>query len=240
MTRMTAARRKLLLFDIDGTLLHTGGAGISAIYEGIRQAFDLQQTADQMPPLNLAGATDAGLARFLFDHFEIVHSPENEQAFYHCYHQSLSRNLARHADNHGGRLLPGITELLQRLHDHEHLSLGLLTGNIQRGAWTKLEQFKIRHFFHTGAFGDDHHDRNQLGPIAIDRAKQHFDCDFSPADTVIIGDTPKDIACARACGASAIAVATGTFDHDELAAFQPDHLFENFTDNEPFFNALEL
>ncbi len=237
---MTATRRRLLLFDIDGTLLHTGGAGISSIYQGLQQAFNLEHTADQMPPLNLAGATDSGLARFLFGHFDIHHSPENEKAFFDCYHKSLSNNLERHCYSNGGRLLPGISELLEKLIKHSDLYLGLLTGNIQRGARTKLEQFEIGHFFHTGAFGDDHHDRNRLGPIAIERAEQHFGCAFSPADTSIIGDTPKDIACARACGANAIAVATGEFSHETLAEYQPDHLFEDFSDHAAFLAALEL
>ncbi len=237
---MPTVRRRLLLFDIDGTLLHTGGAGISAIYDGIQDAFDLQVPADQMPALNLAGATDAGLARFLFKHFQIDHNSENEEAFYEAYHGKLSQNLDKHSKNNGGKLLPGITELLENLCQYDHLDLGLLTGNIQRGAWTKLEQFEIRHFFHTGAFGDDHHDRNHLGPIAINRASEHFEREITAADTVIIGDTPKDIACARACGACAIAVATGTFSFEALADFQPDHLFENFEDNSSFLNAIEL
>ena len=235
-----SARRRLLLFDIDGTLLHTGGAGISAIYEGIKEAFDLHHAADQMPPLELAGATDAGLAQFLFNHFEIECTPENQESFYKSYHESLSRNLADHSKKNGGKLLPGIVELLESLNSQDHLALGLLTGNIQRGAWTKLEQFEIRHFFHTGAFGDDHHDRNHLGPIAISRATEYFGCDFSAEDTLIIGDTPKDIACARACGACAVAVATGTFNVEVLATFQPDHLFENFEDNSFFLEAIGL
>jgi len=237
---MSAVRRKLLLFDIDGTLLHTGGAGISSIYEGMKKAFDLGDSADPMPPLELAGATDAGLARSLFNHFDIDHSSENEEAFYDAYHQSLNRNLAHHSKTNGGRLLPGVTELLENLDQQDHLALGLLTGNIQRGAWTKLEQFEIRHFFHTGAFGDDHHDRNCLGPIAIDRATEHFECDFLAEDTVIIGDTPKDIACARACGARAVAVATGTFTFEVLATYQPDHLLENFEDESSFLKAIGL
>lgn len=237
---MSTDRRRLLLFDIDGTLLHTGGAGISSICEGLQQAFNLQNQTDQMPALNLAGATDAGLARILFKHFKIEYSPANEEAFYHAYHLSLSRNLAQHVQEHGGNLLLGITALLECLHDHEQISLGLLTENIQRGAWTKLEQFGIRHLFDTGAFGDDHHDRNQLDPIAIERARQHFDHDFSPTDTFIIGDTPKDIACAQACGAVAVAVATGTFQYDELAAFEPDHLFENFSYKHSLLRALKF
>jgi len=237
---MPTARRRLLLFDIDGTLLHTGGAGISAIHEGMRNAFDLRNTADQMPPLELGGATDAGLARFLFNHFEIDHSTENEEAFYNAYHECLSQNLAHHSKINTGHLLPGVTELLESLNKHDHLALGLLTGNIQRGAWTKLEQFDIEHFFQTGAFGDDHHDRNHLGPIAIDRAAQHFECDFSAEDTIIIGDTPKDIACARACGACAVAVATGTFTFEALSSFEPDHLFENFEDESSFFKVIGL
>lgn len=237
---MPTAPKRLLLFDIDGTLLHTGGAGISAIYEGMKKAFDLQGSADNMPALELAGATDAGLARFLFNHFGIEHSPENEEFFYDSYHESLTENLAHRSQTNTGHLLPGVFKLLESLDHQESLALGLLTGNIQRGAFTKLEHFEIRHFFATGAFGDDHHDRNCLGPIAIGRATQHFHYEFSPADTVIIGDTPKDIACARACGACAVAVATGTFDRAALAAVQPDHLFESFEDPSFFHRTLGL
>ncbi len=237
---MPTAPKRLLLFDIDGTLLHTGGAGIAAIQQGMEKAFGLQDSIKKMPTLDLAGATDAGLARFLFRHFGIEHSNENEGFFYDSYHQSLAQNLALRSPSNTGHLLPGVFQLLESLEHHESFALGLLTGNIQRGAFTKLEHFEISHFFATGAFGDDHHDRNRLGPIAIDRAIQHFAYDFTPADTVIIGDTPKDIACARACGAVAVAVATGTFDGAALAAVQPDHLFDTLEDFEFFHRSLGL
>ena len=235
-----SATQKLLLFDIDGTLLHTGGAGISALYAGLVDAFNLLCPLEQMPPIELAGATDAGLARYLFDHFDIDHSPENKKSFYEAYHLHLDQNLSEHARANGGKLLPGVHPLLQTLSKHDHLALGLLTGNIQQGAWTKLEHFEIAHFFDVGAFGDDHHDRNHLGPIALERASTHFGRDFSPTETMIIGDTPKDIACARACGACAIAVATGNFSLEILATHEPDHLFESFEDGSPFLEAIGL
>ena len=210
---------KLLLFDIDGTLLNTGGVGLHALRDGFCEAFNFDPA--KFPQLDLHGATDRGVAMGLFDQFEIPHTAENEARFFDHYHGYLTTALSQKRIP-----LPGVVTLLDQLRDETDHTLGLLTGNIARGAWTKVDAFGLEQRFLFGAFGDDHHDRNELGPIGIKRAETHTGRTFSPSDTYIIGDTPKDIACARACGAVAVAVATGGCDRDLLAQHEPDWLLD--------------
>ena len=136
--------------------------------------------------------------------------------------------------------MPGLPSLIHRLRDETDHTLALLTGNIARGAWIKIEHFGFEGIFGFGAFGDDHHDRNQLGPIAVQRALDHSGSHFAAEDVIVIGDTPKDIACARACDAMAVAVATGRFSAPELQDHKPDVLFDDFTDSDAFFAKLNL
>lgn len=227
----------LLLFDIDGTLLDTGGAGMQALRQGLLEEFGLEERREEFPPLDLAGATDSGIVRRLFDHFEIPLTEENVERFYARYHRQLVSDLEETGQEQG-RLLPGIDRLMERLGDH-HAVLGLLTGNIARGAWTKVASYGLEGVFAFGAFGDDHHDRNKLGPVAIDRARDHTGREFEPGRVFIIGDTPKDIRCARACGAWAVAVATGRFTAENLAEHEPDLLFESLEDVEHFVSEIE-
>lgn len=227
----------LLLFDIDGTLLDTGGAGLNALRAGLLEEFGLLDRAEDFPPLDLAGATDSGVVRFLFDHFAIPVSEENIERFYARYHHQLEHGLKTEGLTRG-RLLPGIDRLMERLKDH-HAVLGLLTGNIARGAWTKVASYGLEGVFEFGAFGDDHHDRNELGPVAMARAAAFSGREFAPNLVFIIGDTPKDIRCARACGAWAVAVATGRFSREELAEHEPDLLFDSLEDIEHFVTEIE-
>ena len=240
--RSTGERRqKLLLFDIDGTLVDTGGAGMSALREAFLKSFELNERAHEMPALDLAGSTDSGIVRSLCDHFGFDNDTEGEriEIFYSDYLVRLRNNLSgSHSDV--GRVLPGLPALIEQLREQTDHALGLLTGNIARGAWLKVEHFGFAGVFDFGAFGDDHHDRNRLGPIAVQRATHHTGRDFEPHDVLIIGDTPKDIACARACGAIAVAVATGRFSADELEAHDPDHLFDDFVDGGAVIDRLGL
>ena len=119
------------------------------------------------------------------------------------------------------------------------MTLGLLTGNTADGAKVKLSHYGVDHHFVFGAYGDDHADRNALGPIALERAERDHGLKFDPTDVVVIGDTPKDVACARAFGARVIAVATGASSHEELAAFDPDILLEDFANTDDALAAIE-
>ncbi|MGY8643061.1 MAG: HAD family hydrolase [Verrucomicrobiales bacterium] len=218
------SRQKLLLFDIDGTLLDTGGAGLRSLKQGFIDAFDLAHRESEFPRLDLAGTTDGSIVDALFALFELEKTGENIENFYSIYHGHLVNGLANRPAGEGRRL-PGVKRLLTQLRDETDHVLGLLTGNIARGAFTKVEVFGMPGFFEFGAFGDDHSDRNELGPIGIARAHEKFGIQFAADDVYIIGDTPKDIACARACDAKAVAVATGSVSEANLAALDPCFLF---------------
>lgn len=139
---------------------------------------------------------------------------------------------------HQARLEPGIEQLMLRLADHPQFRLGLVTGNMQVTARMKLELFQLNPHFPIGAFGCDHSDRNRLGPIALDRARQHFGEEFEAEQTWIIGDTDRDIAAARALGARALAVATGSYSVEALQSYQPDLCLADLSDTESVLHNL--
>ena len=130
----------------------------------------------------------------------------------------------------GTSLFDGIVELLESLHGREDCVLGLLTGNIEKGAELKLSHYGVWEYFEFGAFADDHVDRNKLGPVAHSRAVEKHGISFEAKDVYVLGDTPRDIDCARAAGFVAVAIATGSCGKDELAAHEPDFLFGDLSD----------
>jgi phosphoglycolate phosphatase len=223
--------RKLLLFDIDGTLVDTGGAGLMALRDGFHEAFP-RHREDEFPPLELGGATDHGVAMGLFAHFALDDHSEHRERFFRAYTARLEQGLATHSVIGKARVLPGVTDLLARLSDCGDHRLAVLTGNLREGARIKLSHFGIDHHFSldAGAYGDDHHDRKELGPIARRRATAYFGEDFAPENIVVIGDTLRDIACARAFGAKVLAVATGAANREELENGRPDGLVEDLTE----------
>lgn len=202
----------LWLFDIDGTLVDTGGAGMRALQEAAEQCF-----GGSGPELDLAGSTDLGVIHGILDHFGLAADEERITTFFSVYLERLEWNLAH--GGYPGRVLPGVIPLLERLHADEKVHLGLLTGNIAEGAAAKMRHFGLGHFFPFGAYGCDHADRNRLGPIAATRAAAHAGRPFAADEILIIGDTPKDIACAAALGSPCIAVATGRFTVEELRVY---------------------
>ncbi|MDP3850236.1 MAG: HAD family hydrolase [Luteolibacter sp.] len=210
----------LYLFDIDGTLVDTGGAGMAALEQATREIF-----GQPGPPLDLAGATDLGIVIGIHEHFSIEATPERIAAYLAIYQQRLDWNLAH--GGHPGRVLDGVSSLLEELADRPHATLGLLTGNTAGGAASKVRHFGLSAYFPFGAYGCDDPDRKRLGPIALARAAAHAGRPFSAAETWVIGDTPKDIACARAIGARCLAVATGRFDAGQLEAHGADRVVES-------------
>ncbi|MEM7014205.1 MAG: HAD family hydrolase [Verrucomicrobiota bacterium] len=225
---------RLLLFDIDGTILDCGGAGFGALKAGLIATFDLHDRAHEMPELQLAGATDAAITRQLFAAFEIEDTPEHRERFFSAYIDELGQGFA--ANGREARLLPGAQQLLEQSANEENVHLGLLTGNIERGARIKLGHFDLDHHFEFGAFGDDAEHRNLLGPIALERAQLHANVSFEPHHAIVIGDTPRDIDCARAAGMKVVAVATGHYSREQLAEHEPDALVESLEGYE--FNEL--
>lgn len=199
----------LMLFDIDGTLVETGGKGMTALRRTAIEVF-----GSEGPQLDLAGSTDLGILENLYLHFGVDPSDEQTYVFFDVYHRHLVASLA--ANPAEGRVLDGVIELLEQLATMGHAHLALLTGNTALGAQIKLRHYGLDHHFGFGAYGSDRADRNLLGKIALERALAITGCTYKPERTLIIGDTPKDIACAHAIGARCLAVATGRFSADEL------------------------
>ena len=224
-------QKRLLLFDIDGTLIHSGGAGVNALKLTLAERFGI---ADDLSDIEIAGMTDSGIVVSVLNKHKIPATNENITAFLDSYVHFLSLELPRRK----GKLLPGVLELLKKLKSRPHLVLALLTGNVSRGAQLKLEHYGVWHFFEFGAFADDHRDRNQLGKFARARAKEKHAREFSAPEIDVIGDTPRDIACGKALGARTIAVATGTWSRERLAEHQPDFLIDDLSDVDCLINTL--
>src|SRR5205823_12872122 len=187
---------KLVLFDIDGTLVSTGAAGADAM----RHAFaEMCGIADGFAGIEMSGKTDAAILREALTRHQMDEAAMSVDIFHERYIPRLRLTLQE--AHRPRRLMPGIPDLLEALAEHPDLVLGLLTGNFAMGAQLKLESFGIWHYFRLGAYGSDHHDRNVLVPIAQQRAHALLGHTIFAQQTFVIGDTPRDIACAHAHGA---------------------------------------
>ena len=214
--------KRLLLWDIDGTLITTGAAGQRALVRATAERFGGK---GDLTDVEIAGRTDTGIAQQILRKYDAPITDENVDSFLDLYVRLLAEELPQRQ----GRVLPGVLELLQRSAQQPNTTLGLLTGNLERGAKLKLEHYKLWHFFAFGAFSDDHHDRNQLGSFALSRAQAGTGIKFAGSQVDVIGDTGHDIACGKAFGARTVAVATGSWSREKLAEHQPDFLFDDLS-----------
>jgi phosphoglycolate phosphatase len=212
--------KRLLLWDIDGTLITTGAAGQRAIVRATAQWFGGD---GDLHGVEIAGRTDAGIAHQILEKYREPITDQIVAAFLDLYVTLLEEELPRRQ----GSVLPGVRQLLEKLTLQPDTVLGLLTGNLKRGAQLKLAYYQLWHFFDFGAFANDHHDRNELGAFALERAEQETGLRFSPEQVDVIGDTGHDITCGKALGARTIAVATGSWSREKLAAQKPDFLFDD-------------
>ncbi|MGH7681073.1 MAG: HAD hydrolase-like protein, partial [Candidatus Eiseniibacteriota bacterium] len=151
------------------------------------------------------------------------------------YVEILQTEMTQHDD---GEVFPGVRELLERLNKLDDVLVGLLTGNVLRGAELKLRRWDLERYFRFGAYGDDHEDRPVLAQIALEKGRTLSGKPLTGRDTTVIGDTPKDIACARAIGARAVVVATGTVGREDLRKAAPDALLDSFEDHSAALRAL--
>ncbi len=227
----TASSRRLFLFDIDGTLITSGGAGESALIEAMAARFGVQE---DLKSITLPGATDARIAVALLERHGLEVSPENTAALLDSYLHFLRLSMSKFP----GRVLPGIIPLLDALKQCPDAVIALLTGNLVKGAEIKLTHYGVWDYFEFGAFADDHHDRNELGKFARARATEKHGIDFEPEKIFVIGDTPRDIECGRAIGAKTVAIATGNYDRAALAEHSPDFLFDDFCNTGAVVEAL--
>lgn len=216
-----SSRKRLLLFDVDGTLISTGGAGIASLQRRVRERFGRD---DDLHEIEVAGKTDINIIRDILTKYGEPATTANIESFAREYLTGLPAELARSA----GRVLPGVTELLAHAAEQPHLVLALLTGNLAQGAQLKLQHFNLWQYFEFGAFADDHHDRNELGAFARQRAQSKHGHEFDGASIDVIGDTGHDVACGEAIGARTIAVATGGWSAARLQSCRPDFFFADF------------
>lgn len=227
---------KLILFDIDGTLLSTDGAASRAFH---RALLDVYGTAGPIATFPFHGRTDREIARALLreaglDDSAIEHGFAELWAI---YLRELAATLA--TPGHRTRVLPGVVELLDALQARpDDAVLGLLTGNIREGARLKLASCGLEGRFAFGAFGSDHEQRDQLPAVAVERALEATGASFHGHDVIIVGDTPFDVACGRPIGARSVAVATGRHSVDELHEAGAHAVLADFSDTDRALDAL--
>jgi phosphoglycolate phosphatase-like HAD superfamily hydrolase len=215
------------LFDIDGTLISSGGAGKAALEAGVAEEFGRERPTTG---LRFSGRTDFAIIGDLLRIYEIDDTMENRIRIKEAYLRHLPACLARST----GRILPGIAALLLQLSQREDVAIGLLTGNVQAGARMKLGHFGLFDYFRFGGFGDHHLDRDDVAREALAEARRHLNGAVVSERIWVIGDTPLDIRCARSIGARVVAVSTGWHSQEELAAHEPDVLLADLSDPQPW------
>ncbi len=217
-------------FDIDGTLLSSGGAGKAAMEAGLSAIFGIKDVVQKIP---YSGRTDRAIMQDLLAQHDVEVTEANLVRLIAAYLERLPAYLSTHQ----GRVLPGILHLLEQLALRGSM-VGLLTGNIEAGARVKLGHFDLWRHFAFGGFGDRHLDRNDVAREALTVLRSRQPNGVELDRVWVIGDTPLDIACARAIGARVAAVATGGHSVDELAAENPDLLLADFSDAGPLLEFL--
>jgi phosphoglycolate phosphatase len=224
---------KVVLFDIDGTLVLTGGAGVRAMTRAFEELFAVRDAFDGIP---MPGRTDAQILSDAADAHGV--GPRELERFHDVYLTHLAVEIHEPGPRKG--IMPGVRPLLESLAVRQDVYLALLTGNYERAAQAKLEYFDLWRFFWCGAFGDAARDRNSLLPKALVRILECGGPAVDPADAVVIGDTPLDVQCAAASGARSVAVATGNYDVEALRAAGADVVLPDLSDEQAVLRAIQV
>jgi phosphoglycolate phosphatase len=223
----------LLLFDIDGTLIRSAGAGKNAMEQALEVVYSVKSG---LRDIQMMGRTDPSIVDEVVLQYHLVDSEEKRERFRNFYFNLLEEEIK--IEKPEKRICTGIEPLLKTLHQREDTMLGLLTGNWRQSGLIKLKHFEIDIFFEMGAFADDSPLRNELVPIAVERAEKLKGQSILKEHVFVIGDTPLDIQGARPSGVKTVAVATGIHTLDQLASEKPDYLFEDFGDNDKFMEMI--
>jgi phosphoglycolate phosphatase-like HAD superfamily hydrolase len=214
---------RLVLFDIDGTLVHTGHAGTKAFAKTFATEFDLHHGSERM---KFAGRTDVSLVREFFKIHHLDESPKHFSQFFARYAFWLDHIIEQSTGSECAGVRAFIEDLLAL---PQPPMLGLLTGNIQLGAEIKLRRFGLWDYFVMGGFADDHEDRNHIAVAALARGRRVLDPHLQPNEVVVIGDTPFDVKCGKFIGAKTLAVATGGSKYEELVPCDADWTVQDMT-----------
>ena len=219
---------RLFLFDVDGTLIFAHGVGRLALTKAMQEVYG---ATPRYEDYDARGKTDPQIVSAVMRGAGVPADVIAERLG-SCF-EIHARHLNALIDGgHPVRTMPGIPELVRALSGREDALVGLLTGNIEQGARAKLRPTGLAPYFRVGAYGSDDGDRRRLPAIARDRARVLTGQTIPFERIVIIGDTPLDVDCARACGARCVAVSTGQHSDEELAACSPDLLFPDFSNVE--------
>jgi phosphoglycolate phosphatase len=222
---------KYILFDIDGTLIDSGGAGTASLDLAFEEVFSV---SGAFRSISMAGKTDTQILKEGLKLHRIDRLNGTVPVFFETYVKHLRRNI----DNKRGHVKPGVRAALEAIKSDNNCILGLLTGNIKEGAMVKLRTFGLDSYFAAGAFGDDSEDRNKLLPLAVEKLYEMNSLRVDFRDCIVIGDTPRDIECSKPYGALAVAVATGPFPFAVLKGAGADIVFEDLSDTERFISSL--
>ena len=214
---------RLVLFDIDGTLIDSGGAGTRSLNNAFRDLFSLE---DAFHGIRMAGKTDTEIIKE-----GLLKHGITKEGHLDAVVSAYLENLEKEIQNNRKHLKPGVSELLEHLNTESDAGLGLLTGNIEPGARIKLESFDLNRYFSSGAFGSDDEDRNNLLPIAVKRFEKLFQKSIEIDNCIIVGDTPRDVACAHIYSALCIGVATGPYSFEELVEAGADIVVKDLSDH---------
>lgn len=213
---------KLVLFDIDGTLIDPARAGTRSANRAFEDLFSIR---DAFEGISMAGKTDVQIFKQGLAAHGLSHSDGIIPRLLSRYLVHLENEIRTPLKS----LKPGVRDLLNVMKDNKNCLLGLLTGNIEPGARIKLGAFRLNGFFASGAFGDDHEDRNSLLPFAVQKYRGITGERIESRDCIVIGDTPADVTCAKVHGAAAIAVSTGPYGAAELNRTDADHVLEDLS-----------
>jgi phosphoglycolate phosphatase len=227
-------RPALILFDIDGTLLLSGRAGLRAMTRAFKATFGIDRAFEGT---HFGGRTDSFLVSYALQAAGLPDTPEQHERFRETYLPLLAEEIQHPGTGHKG-LMPGARELLDALSVFPDAYLALLTGNYREAAAIKLTHFEIFDYFEWGAFSDDSADRNALVPIARGRAETYDVPAAALERIIVIGDTPHDIACAKCAGARSVAVATGGYSMDDLRAAGADEVVADLSDTQQVIELL--
>lgn len=223
---------KFILFDIDGTLIDSGGAGVRALNSAFTELFSV---SDAFRTISMAGKTDL---QILAEGLEL-HNIKSSNGVVPEFFESYSNHLRKTIGATEGHVKTGIREALDEIKKSENFMLGLLTGNIEKGAMIKLGAYDLTGYFKIGAYGDDDADRNKLLPIAREKLRKSRALDIDYRNCIVIGDTPRDVACTKPYGAYSIGVATGPYSHRHLEEAGADVVFCDLSDTIGFMNILQ-